>query len=130
MSKCGVQLESTGERCQLDAGHTDYHRGEGGPFGPWVDPQASRSTGERAMSDLVERLRADAHHPGVAPATALQAADAIERVLEMHHPMNDLGSPPCSHCLGDEDGESVFVLWPCPTVRAITGQQPADKDPR
>ncbi|GAA3730255.1 hypothetical protein GCM10022239_03560 [Leifsonia bigeumensis] len=37
------------------------------------------------MSDdtrkLIERLRTDAHHPGVAPATALQAADALEASL-------------------------------------------------
>lgn len=30
------------------------------------------------MNDLIEQLRADAHIPGVAPATALQAANEIE----------------------------------------------------
>lgn len=45
---------------------------------------------------------------------------AVDAVLAVHVPLNDLGSPPCAHCLGDEDGESVFVPWPCPTVRAIT----------
>ena len=29
------------------------------------------------QSELIDRLRADAHHPGVAPGTALQAADAL-----------------------------------------------------
>lgn len=33
--------------------------------------------------NLVEQLRADAHDPGVAPATALQAADEIEHLRRL-----------------------------------------------
>lgn len=53
-------------------------------------------------------------------ADARTLAAALRAVLALHRPLNDLGSPPCSSCLGDEDGESTFVPWPCPTVRAIT----------
>ena len=40
-----------------------------------------------------------------------------EAVLAEHQPLNDLGSPPCSTCVSDLDGEAGFVPWPCPTVR-------------
>lgn len=52
---------------------------------------------------------------------ALPAATAALRaVLDLHRPLNDLGESPCSHCNGDEDGEAVWVLYPCRTVQAIT----------
>lgn len=68
-----------------------------------------REAGESAARDTVRELlhRHD------------RMREALEAVLVLHRPMNILGSPPCAQCLGDEDGESVFVLWPCPTVRAI-----------
>ena len=48
-----------------------------------------------------------------------QAIAALRAVLLMHRPMNDLGSPPCAHCLSEDSDEVAFVPWPCPTVRAI-----------
>jgi hypothetical protein len=36
--ECQAVLEHTGEKCRREEGHTQYHRGDGGPFGPWVGP--------------------------------------------------------------------------------------------
>lgn len=56
-----------------------------------------------------------------AARTDLPAAiAALRAVLDLHRPLNDLGNPPCTVCLGEDvDGEAVLVLYPCPTVRVI-----------
>ena len=75
------------------------------------------------LADVRERAKTWCLNPTTAMAEAIADRKAllaaVDAVLAVHVPLNDLGSPPCAHCLGDEDGESVFVPWPCPTVRAV-----------
>jgi|GEM_PF-3354130 len=50
-----------------------------------------------------------------------KARDAVEAVLAVHRPLNNLGSPPCAVCLIETgDDEPGLAPWPCETVRAIT----------
>lgn len=52
--------------------------------------------------------------------TAGRALDALDAVLALHAPTDDQSGTWCSVCMDyNHDG---FEAWPCPTVRAITGE--------
>lgn len=52
---------------------------------------------------------------------ALRLAATVDAVLAIHHKHET-----SSHCVGcwEGGGEDGAVSWPCPTVRAITGDTP------
>lgn len=52
--ECNAVLPRTGEKCQRGEGHSGYHRGDGGPFGPWVGPdRITPDKRSREISKLV-----------------------------------------------------------------------------
>lgn len=46
-----------------------------------------------SATDLIQRMRTDAHHPGVAPATALMAATELEELYELLEGLEALVQP-------------------------------------
>ena len=74
-----------------------------------------------ALPDLLGALeKAETHRDSLAATLAREdrAAEAIERVRELHAPYYPLrgGHPGCAACEGDE-----FVHYPCPTIQALEG---------
>lgn len=67
MPECAAVLKHTGEKCHRAENHTGYHRGDGGPFGPWVGPDKITPEKRRAeISRLVaegERVRTSPDAP-------------------------------------------------------------------
>jgi hypothetical protein len=59
----------------------------------------------------------------------LKRAEArIEAALELHWKMTRLGDgvAACGTCSHDAGPDSVWVLWPCPTVKALRGEENSD----
>ena len=46
---------------------------------------------------------------------------AFDRVCALHRRNEDTGD--CEHC-SERDYPDYAVLWPCPTIRALEGEQP------
>ena len=65
-----------------------------------------------------------------ATTRAARAEAALNRVRALHQPQHDGSGFPdsqqCSTCSQDGgDGYQYLVPWPCPTIRALDGEQPA-----
>lgn len=103
---------------------------EGATPGPWkrgwyagvVDPKSRVMTDRAGYNTCLADYLSEADATFIAASrTAIPAMTAVLRdVLALHRPLNDLGSPPCAACLAEDNGEPLFVPYPCPTVRAIT----------
>lgn len=60
-------------------------------------------------------------------AELLAAAEAIERVRQIHRPESDgTGRRVCSSCLAYTSPMPARIDWPCRTVRALEGATDAD----
>lgn len=79
--------------------------------------------GGNEVTALLDEIQCDHayEHPYCTDCPLTRTAAALRAVLDLHVPLNDLGSPPCAHCLADDaDGEVLMVPWPCLTVQAVT----------
>ena len=93
--------------------------------GPWaVSMDRIEHTGgsEYAVAYDVAREE-DAAFIAAARTTVPALVDALEAVLEVHKP--DYTYPECPKCiecsdLASTEDRKFVVLWPCPTVQAIT----------
>lgn len=47
--------------------------------------------------------------------------EAIQRVRELHKPVDRLGELACEACFIESDG--MTIEYPCPTIKALDGEQ-------
>lgn len=100
-----------------------------------------RHTADTITDDALDQLYAqlaELHQEIAAAGTALtdmarkrnEQMDRADRVRALHQPQHDGSGFPdsqqCSTCSQDGgDGYQYLVPWPCPTIRALDGEQPA-----
>ena len=121
-------------RKQADAareGPWDYQRGHDTPSG-WFDAYVLGADGESVVSEAFD---GDAEFIAAARTTVPALLDALEAVLEIHQDggesqgyLDDGSYGDMPHCCTECGSLGEYgVLWPCPTVEAITTALEATK---